>query len=703
MGHPPGTSGKHASVLAVAGGLVGITTALHLAEWGAEVTLVERASNMGGAFLHLDHTFTTDSCGFCLALPRQPSLCPTIATEDYPRITPMTHSTLTGLRGEVSRFMATLRHAPRYVDPERCNSCGRCAEACTVMRSRVHRIAQPSWGRFLQEDPLRRKAIYPPVPRAVPTAYTIDSDVCTRCGACVQVCPHGAIDLGATGREDAMRVEAVVLAPGSATFDASRAVEYGYGRCANVVTSLELECMLNRSGPTRGRILRPSDGRVAQRMASVHCVGSRSDALERPYCSSFCCMITAKQVGMSHGAVPEAQLTVFTMDVRMAGKGYERYFQRVSALPSVTYRRGRPAAVHELPGSRDLRLLTPEGGEVFNLLVLAVGTGPGEGAVELAHAAGIEVDQHGFIVTGQGGPGISSRPGVFCVGHSVELGSGVTHADVPETVTQAAATPALTAGTLMPARERDAKTARGAPSPSLPVQDEAVTGRGQLDTPPRIGVFLCSCNSDLNAQLDLAAWAAASERLRGVSHVERVEAACESSGLRTIERAALEHRLNQIVVAGCSPHLYADRFEELMERLELQSRLLSRANLREEGLDARKLLRDTVDRVHESDGVQVWTDAELVGWSGTQGDFRAEIRVRGELRTEVYGALVVAAGAGAAGIDVSSAAREYLCGPHPRVVTKRVQARFGYMPGRDLEEEMIITTFREDELESLGK
>ncbi|MBS3783691.1 MAG: CoB--CoM heterodisulfide reductase iron-sulfur subunit A family protein, partial [Anaerolineae bacterium] len=288
MGHPPGTLGKRAPVLVVGGGLAGMTTALYLAEWGAEVTLVERAPHVGGAFLHLDHTFTTDSCGLCLALPRQPSLCPTIATEDHPRITPMTHSTLTGLRGELGRFMATLRHAPRYVDPERCNSCGRCAEACTVMRSQVHRIAQPSWGRFLQEDPLRRKAIYPPVPRAVPTAYAIDSDVCTRCGACVQVCPHGAIDLGATGREDAMRVEAVVLAPGSATFDAARAVEYGYGRCANVVTSLELECMLNRSGPTRGRILRPSDGRVAQRMASVHCVGSRSDALERPYCSSFC-------------------------------------------------------------------------------------------------------------------------------------------------------------------------------------------------------------------------------------------------------------------------------------------------------------------------------------------------------------------------------------------------------------------------------
>ncbi|MBN1811525.1 MAG: CoB--CoM heterodisulfide reductase iron-sulfur subunit A family protein, partial [Anaerolineae bacterium] len=722
------------AVLIVGSGLAGMTAAHHLAEWGIHVYLADREPHLGGAFLLLDHTFTTDSCGLCLALPRQPSYCPTIASELHPRITPLPGTMLDALEGVPGDFVATLHQVPRTVDPDLCDNCGACATVCPV--------SYPPAG---SKTCGRVKAIYPPPPRAVPFVYAIDPDVCTRCRACVDVCPRGAIDLEAAPADCQIEVGAVVLAPGFAAFDAARAGEYGWGRCADVVTSLEFERMLNRSGPTGGRLLRPSDKRPPRRVAFIHCVGSRSEKLGRPYCSSSCCMITAKQVGLTKEVAPETEVTVFTIDVRSSGKGYERYFQRVASLPGVTYRQGLPAAVIESPAEQSLRLLTPDGEEGFDLVVLAVGVGPADGVRELAARAGVALDEQGFVLPGEGGPGSTSRQGVFAAG------SALAPADVPRTVIQAAAAAqavaaALAVGTLPPL-----------PFPLFAGERGGAGGgdRGSLDQPPRIGLFLCTCRGLLEEALDFSALAAWGERLRGVAHDGQVEAACEGSGQAAIERAVVEHGLNRIVVAGCSPRLYTDRFDALMERLGLPPHLMARADIREgaawahvgdpaatavargalamavaglretpyepfdaspqedtagrvlvlggglagmtaaltlsvlgvacdlvereaqlggnlqeiartmEGRDAQALLVETVARVREAEEVRVWTDTELIGWSGVRGDFAAEIRVGEEAKQERYGGLIIATGAR------QIEPREYLYGKHLGIVTQR--------------------------------
>ena len=566
------SSGNHFPPVLIAGaGIAGMTAALHLAHLGLPVSLLDSAPAIGGSLHLLDHTFPTNSCGICLMAPKQPAFCPTFECDLHPNLTLLPFTELLDFaplpgasQDQPAHFSASVRHKPRFVDPELCTGCGLCASVCPIPRPHDFE----GW-----LSPV--KAIFrPPGLRAVPDAWLIDMDYCTRCGACVSACPTHAIDLDMAPHLDTLPASALLLTPGFAPFDAHLKGEYGYQVYDNVLSALEFERLVSLAGSTVAHLTRPSDGRPPRRIAFIHCVGSRDNLCNAGYCSSACCMFTAKQVALAKQLDPSLDITVFFMDLRALGKDFEAYLDAVQALPGVSYRRAMPSSVHQRQQSRSLLLsFVGDDGhlleEEFDLLVLALGLAPPPGMQDLAQRLGLQLNDYGFPLTLPFHPTRTHRPGIFVAGAFREP------KDIPDTVAEAAAAAAEIAAGLqpLPAVEQDLAT----PTP-IPLRDLA-------DQQPRIGVFVCSCHGDLDPLQPhrLAAWAADQP---DVALARVLPDACGPDGRAAI-RAALDpagDALNRIVLAGCSHRLFAADFEALMHQAGLDPRLLSRVNLRDQVL-----------------------------------------------------------------------------------------------------------------------
>jgi heterodisulfide reductase subunit A len=363
-------------VLVIGGGVAGIAAALDLADAGLHVFLVERRPTIGGYMALLTDVFPTNDCSICVLGPKMSEVY------NHPGITLMTYSEVLGVEGSVGNFTVTGVRRARYVDEKLCKGCiNECASVCPV--------DVPSEYDF---GIGKRKAIYVPYPQAVPLAACIDPQACIGCARCEQACPARAVKLDQEPQDFKINVGAIIVATGWQPFDASRKEEYGFGRYRDVITTLQMERMLNASGPTKGEVVSPSTGNIASSIAFLQCVGSRDATVGNCYCSRVCCMASLKNAQLVKEKYPETEVTIYYIDIRACGEGYEEFYIRAQKL-GINFVRSRVSRIEEVDGQIFLIFEDTQSAEVrrvrHDLAVLSVGLEPDSRADVVGNLLGL--------------------------------------------------------------------------------------------------------------------------------------------------------------------------------------------------------------------------------------------------------------------------------------------------------------------------
>lgn len=391
--------------------------------------------------------------------------------------------------------------------------------------------------------------------------------LCSECGECVEACEKKAIDHGMEEKVVRLDVGSVILAPGFQEFQAEGKGEFGFGRYANVLTSVQFERMLSAAGPFQGHVLRPSDKREAKRIAFIQCVGSRDSRCNNEYCSSICCMATTKQAMVAGEHVSGLAATIFYMDIRAFGKDFDQYYERAKKH-GIAYIKSIPSRIIEMPTTKDLRLrfITNDGihEKEFDLVVLSVGLDPKNDVSSSISRLGIELNEYGFCNTDRFFPLETSRPGIFVAGVFQEP------KDIPETVTQASAAASMSMELLAKSRN------------TLVTKREYPPERDITDEQPRIGVFVCHCGINIASTVDVEKVTAAIANDPDVIFATHSMYACSDASLSAVKEAIVEHRLNRIVVASCTPRTHEPLFRETLREAGLNPYLFDLSNIRDQ-------------------------------------------------------------------------------------------------------------------------
>ena len=376
--------------LVIGGGVAGIQAALDIADAGYKVTLVEKTPSIGGRMAQYDKTFPTLDCAACILTPKM------VDCASHPNIEIMTFAEVESVSGFVGNFDVTIRRRARSVDMEKCTGCGVCYEKCPV---KLPSEFECGLG--------QRKAIYVPFPQAVPNVPVIDRAACRyfqqegKCGVCKKICPSDAV---VYEQEDEIvndRYGAIVAATGFEVWDPAAYGNLGYGRYPDVITGLQFERLINASGPTDGKLVRPSDGKVPKSVVFISCIGSRDDEHGYPYCSKVCCMYNAKHALLLKEKNHDAQAYVFYMDIRANGKGYEEFVRRAIDKYGAIYVRGRVSKVYPLGDKLIVRGTDTLAGRPVeieaDMVVLASAMEAQPDAKDLARRLGISTDEYNWF------------------------------------------------------------------------------------------------------------------------------------------------------------------------------------------------------------------------------------------------------------------------------------------------------------------
>lgn len=435
----PGESAVVKRALVIGGGIAGIQTALDIADAGYEVDIVEKEPSIGGKMAQLDKTFPTLDCSACILTPKM------VEAANHPNITLYTYSEVESVSGFVGNFDVAIKQKARSVNSKLCTGCGVCTEKCPS------RMTPSEFDVGLKN----RGAIDIPFAQAIPKVPVIDRTACIKfktgkCGICSKVCPSNAIDYEQQDQIINVKYGAIILATGFEVMDLSRFGELGWGKSKNVISSLQLERLTNAAGPTEGHLVCPGTHQEPKRVVIVSCVGSRdTSGRGKSYCSKICCMYNAKHAMYIREKYPNVEVTVFYIDVRTPGKGFDEFQRRAVEEYGVHYIRGQVGKVvaHEDQSLTVFASDLNSGRHIMmdaDLVVLAAAVEPSKTARKLATMLTASIDNDDFYVEAHPKlrPVESPTAGVFLSG----MCQGPR--DIPETVAQAGAAAAKAIGLL---------------------------------------------------------------------------------------------------------------------------------------------------------------------------------------------------------------------------------------------------------------
>ncbi|NIA17562.1 MAG: FAD-dependent oxidoreductase, partial [Planctomycetes bacterium] len=403
----------------------------------------------------------------------------------------------------------------------------------------------------------------------VETGRCLNCALCSECLACVRVCKAEAIDHQASDTIEKIDIGSIIVVPGYEEFVAKLQYDYGYSRYDDVVSSMQFERILSASGPFGGHVQRLSDGKKPEKIAFLQCVGSRDSSCRNGYCSSVCCMYAIKEAVIAKEHMGDVEVTIFFMDMRAFGKGFDRYYERAKDQYGIKFVRARVSDVYKVDESERLTVqYCPEGQgtstDEFDMVVLSVGLEPGKGSKHLAETLGIKLRPDGFIWTDKNNPMQSSRQGIFAAGAA----SGPK--DIPETVTQAGGSASMAMQLLSEARG------------TLTVEQEFPPEKDVFGAEPRLGVFVCHCGINIGGIVDVPGVAEYARTLPYVVYAEENLYTCSQDTQDHIKEVIEEHNLNRIVVASCSPRTHEPLFQETLRQAGLNPYLFEMANIRDQ-------------------------------------------------------------------------------------------------------------------------
>ena len=418
-------------VMVIGAGIAGQESSLKLADMGFKVLLIEKEPSIGGKMILLSKVFPTLDCAACISTPKVSE------TARHPNITLLTLTEVDSIIKESNGlFSATIKKHPRYVIEKDCSGCQECENVCPV-------IVEDQF----QFNLVARKAVYIPFNIANPRIALIDIENCMLCGLCEQKCPSGCIDFSQQEETFQVVVKSVIVATGFNLFDPTLIPRYGFGKFKNVITSMQMEREL---APTRpfNNILRPSDGKTPDKIAYIFCTGSRDQTCGNAICSQVCCMYSTKQAQLLMGALPTADITLYYINIRAFGKGFNEFYMQAKDM-GATYVKGKVAKVTEKEnGNLILRYEDIASGKVteseYDLVVLSVGLLANPAITSVFKNETLELDASNYINQ----PNLLQSPALTSIKGVFVAGTATAPMDIPDTIMSAGASAAETSGYL---------------------------------------------------------------------------------------------------------------------------------------------------------------------------------------------------------------------------------------------------------------